>query len=340
MPRVSSQPELVPQGSVELPDCISAIRFSPDGTTLAAASLGGAVVAIDCETTEVRHRLPGHPGGALAVAWSPDGQLLATGGQDGKVRLLGLASGFEVGLDAGPGWVEHLAWSPDGRWLASSAGKVVRFWSPPRVLAGEVNGFESTVTGLVWVPESGLAVVSCYGGVHVLEVGVTRPVRSFAWKGSILSLVISPDGNYLASGNQDASVHIWRAQTGEDFQMQGYPTKVKALAFSPDSRCLATGGGAAIAIWDFSGDGPAGRAPDILEGHTDLVTDLAFVERGRERLLASVSLDETLSLWRLAKRKRGIWASSQPLARLAIDSTHRRIAVGSRLGRVSVLSAE
>ncbi|MEW6298597.1 MAG: hypothetical protein AB1671_12750 [Thermodesulfobacteriota bacterium] len=230
--------------SVNLPDYVNALRFSPDGTLLAAATLAGPVVVLASDTGDVRYQLEGHDGGTLAVGWSADGTLLATGGQDGHAQIVQAENGtLAAPLAAGGAWVEHVVWSPDGAYLGVAAGKSVRFFSPTGTLVGEVNAHASTVTALLWLPHAELAVTACCGGVQFLRVGQPAPVKRYAWKGSILTLVVTPDGKYLASGNQDNSIHVWRTGSGEDFQMTGYPSKVTVLAFSRNGQTLASGGG-------------------------------------------------------------------------------------------------
>ena len=336
-----AKPDLTPRWSADLPDYVNALRFAPDGALLAAPTLAGPVAVLEAETGQVCYELAGHRGGTLAVAWSPDGRVLATGGQDGQVRLMrGNTGTLMTVLDGGGGWVEHLAWSQDGRCVAVAIGKTARFFSASGERLGEVTEHESTITALRWLPQTELVVTACYGGVQFLQAGQPQPVQRFPWKGSILSLVISPDGKYLASGNQDASVHVWRTKTGEDFQMSGYPTKVTTLAFSPNSRTLATGCGAAILLWDFKGKGPAGKKPQILKGHTGLVTDLTFIQAQGNRRLVSVARDGVLCTWapHLSSRTVTATAADVPLERLAVDPRERMLVVASRFGRVDAFS--
>ena len=78
-----------------LPDSAAALAMAPDGKSLAVATLAGEVELVDLATGKLGPSGARHRGGALAVAWSPNGTL-ATAGQDGRVCLLG------TGPDAGP----------------------------------------------------------------------------------------------------------------------------------------------------------------------------------------------------------------------------------------------
>ena len=78
-------------------------------------------------------------------------------------------------------------------------------------------------------------------------------------------MVLSPDGDIVACGSQDNSVHFWRRSTEEDSMMSGYPGKPSALAFDDTGTLLATGGGEAVTVWSFQGSSPEGTRPGVLE---------------------------------------------------------------------------
>jgi WD40 repeat protein len=323
--------------AMTLPDYVSDLRFSPDGLLLAAATLAGPVVVMEPDAGTIRYQLDGHDGGSLTLDWSPDGKLLATGGQGGDARIVQGETGVTVALmEAGAEWVERVAWSPDGRSLGVAAGKSVRFFSSTGKLLGEVKDHASTITSLLWLPRSELAVTACYGGVQFLSVNQSTPVKSYAWKGSMLTLVVTPNGKYLASGNQDNSIHVWRTSNGEDFQMTGYPSKVKVLAFSRNAQTLASGGGNTVILWDFSGKGPAGRKPQMLRGHTGMITDLVFTESHGQRRLVSVAQDGELCTWALQLSTRPVTtnATDAPLERVAMDPRGRFLVAANRNGQV------
>ena len=263
MARLTTPPRPELRWRQTVSDHVIALGWSPDGNTLAAASVAGPVTLFDITTGAVRYELVGHGFGTTAVSWHPDGKSIATAGQDGKVRLWDTATGQErAALDAGAAWVEHAAWGPKGDYLVSAAGKKLRLWKADGTLDRAYPDHAATVSDVAWSPRGKEFAVSGYGGVTVIRPDATEPpTTTFPWKSSILSVAWSPDGAMLAGGAQDASVHFWYVKSGEDLQMSGYPTKVRELAWDSKSRFLATGGGEMLIVWDCSGKGrPVGTA--------------------------------------------------------------------------------
>ncbi|MDB4964627.1 MAG: hypothetical protein JWN44_316 [Myxococcales bacterium] len=318
-----------------LPDFAQALAWAPDGHALAVATLAGPVFLLDAERGERLAAAAGHGGGALAVAWSPDGTQLASGGQDGRVQLFDRSGRRQAELEASTGWVTHLAWSPTGECVAAAAGKKLRVWSRAGELVTDVDGYESTITGLFWLPGTEQLVTSCYGGLQFVTIGKPEWVRRLDWKGSILVAKPSPKGRFIATGNQDATVHVWETSSGKDLQMSGYAWKVRELAWCEAAPLLATAGAPSITVWDFGGKGPAGKPPTELSGHEERITDLAFLP-GSERLV-SVGVDCALRVW----QRRGKWKcirhleAATPLHRLAVSHDGRRVAASGDDGRLT-----
>jgi WD40 repeat protein len=323
--------------TVELPDFAEAMAWSPDGESLAVATLAGPVFVLDAESGKELVKDEGHAGGAMAVAFSPDGRRLVSGGQDGLIRSWTREGKREQRQYGGGTWVDHVIWAPEGDCLATAAGRIVRVWTPELDLVAEVTGYESTVMSMFWMPGTSQIVTACYGGLQFLEVGGYEWARHLDWKGAIVAATPSPEGTYIAAGNQDASVHVWNTRTGRDLAMTGYRTKVRELAWSPDGLLLATGGGEEITLWSFAGRGPAGRAPELLRGHQGRVTGLQFTPDGRR--LLSCGDDGGLLTWERAGKKlqlTRVRESDQSLHSLSLSPDGTRVAVAGDGGEVTM----
>lgn len=325
------------------PGYVEALAFSPDGL-LAAASVEGPLTLFGKDSGEPRIELTGHGFGASALSFDPDGRALASAGQDGTVRLWDTREGSETArLDGGAAWVSSVSFSPDGRYLAAAAGRRIRLWKSGREgceFLWESEDHASTVTDLRWRPgSSGGLISSSYGGLALFKPSGPEPARRFEWKGSTLTIACSPDGKYIATGDQDSTVHLWIHATGEDLQMFGYPTKVRELSWSPTSRYLATGGGPLVTVWDCSGKGPEGTIPLSLEAHEDFITDLTYQNKGP--LLASCAEDGLVALWEPGAVESPLSASAleSPATRLAFSPDDRRLAVGDEAGGLAVYEA-
>jgi WD40 repeat protein len=329
--------------SFDAQDHVVGVGWSPDSARVAALTGSGTLFILDARDVNVVHELPeAHTVGALTLDWAEGG--LATGGQDGKVRLWDASRGTVlVTLDTAESnrstWVEQVRWSPDGTLLAGRASKVLRIWRPS---AGDsclkYGEHSTTISALCWRPDSKGIAVGFYGGARFYRLSHNEPHQEVRWKGSILSLAWSPNARYLAAGTQEATVNFWKLpyRVGEELNMTGYANKIKELAWDPTSRFLATGGSEVVTVWDVSGKGPRGTRPRELRWHTKKVTLLAWQARGK--LLISGSADGTVALWDPERPRIPLSETSlgEAITSAVWSPGDRAVVIGSASGQVEV----
>ncbi|MDA8018938.1 MAG: WD40 repeat domain-containing protein [Thermoanaerobaculia bacterium] len=326
---------------VALNDYIIDLAWCPDASKLAAATVEGSVFMIDDHGDSAHFELIGqHAGGANSLSWRCDGAEFATAGHDGLVKIWNGSSGRQLSsLEAGDSWVAKVAYSPCSDVLATAAGRHLKLWNEQREVFYESSDHSSTIADVGWNP-SGLSIaVAAYNGITLHVPGEQSPPRKYNWKGSSLVLAWSPDAKYMATGEQDSTVHFWHVESGRDAQMWGFPTKVLALSWDSSGRWLATGGGASVCLWDCSGKGPAGRKPRQYDAHSSKLTQLAFQPDGK--LLVSADAEAFLMLWDPIKHDKiigGVLLSSSASCLRWCEGG--KLAVGQQDGKVVVFQVQ
>lgn len=234
----------------------------------------------------------------LTLAFRPDGQTLAAGGEDHSVGLWRPVDGRAVCLlDAKTDGVQSVAFSPDGRRLAAgSDGRQVRVWQlGPDGPIGDPARLTHPAACICFSPDGQALAAGGWGstiGVWQVE-GATLQRSATIQTSFVHSLAFSPDGQILAAGCYDGTVRLWQMSNGQLLRvLEVHNNFVLTVAFSPDGQTLAAGGGnTAILIWRVSD----GRLLDTLQKHTNFVRSLAYSPDGQ--LLASGGEDKTVRLW-------------------------------------------
>jgi serine/threonine protein kinase/outer membrane protein assembly factor BamD (BamD/ComL family)/sugar lactone lactonase YvrE len=256
-------------------------------------------------TAYQQHSLAAHTDNVHAVAFSPNGQLLASASWDTTIGIWDMESGELLRqLYGHEKYVSSVAFSPDGQTLASaSADQTVRLW---RVHDGELlhtlTGHEKYVSSVAFSPDGHmLASGSWDTNIGLWRVGDGELLRVLRDHSAVVEdVAFSPDGHMLASASWDETVGLWRVGDGELLRaLRGHTDHVSSVAFSPDGQTLASGSwDETIRLWNVS-DGTHQRA---LVGHRDEVRSVAFSPDGQTLASASGGLDNdtTVRLWSIA----------------------------------------
>ena len=330
---------LEPRASASIDDYVAEIVWSPDSTSFAIAGGEGKVAlaraGADALSVEV---LGEHLLGTLSIAWRPRANVFATSGQDSAVALWDGASGTEIKRwKPAPTPTQALAFSPDGEILASAAGKVVMLWSPNGEKMHAFAPAASTAVALAFDRPGTDLGVALNGELAVHRIEKSRyETRRYKWPAACLTVNFSGNGRFLASGMADGTLHFWNRSTGKDSQMRGYDGKLDLVAWSDNSRYLASSAGNEVVLWDFGGKGPEGTRPIVLGGHTERVDSISW-QPGSEYFV-SAGRDWRLTLWRPTKAKQPIDVqmldSQISVVRWSPDG--KRVAAGEKSGRVTV----
>ena len=237
----------------------------------------------------------GHSDQVNAVAWSPNGQRIASGSADKTVQVWNATDGSHISTYFGyTNSVSSVAWSPNGQQIAAgSADKTVQVWNS----TGSGHAFtykrhSDRVLAVAWSSD-GKRIASCSDAtVQVWNATDGSPIFIYTGSSAVNVIAWSPDGQRIASA-RGSSVQVWNATDGSNVSTYtGHNDEIYAVAWSPDGKQIASGSAdKTVQIWNDTD----GSSIFTYKGHSSTVNAVAWSPDGQR--IASSSSDNTVQVW-------------------------------------------
>jgi WD40 repeat protein len=239
------------------------------------------------------NRLVGHEDYVSSVAFSPNGDTIATASNDGTVKLWDRAGQLLNTLPVDELLETSVKFSPDGQHIATGGNDAtVKLWSRSGQLLHTFKGHSAPVNDISFSAD----------GEAIASASFDNTIKLWSRSGQLLhtlnghqdlvvSVSFSPDGTLLASGSSDQTVKLWTRAGRELKTLSGHSGTVNSVAFSPDGQTIASASDdGTVKLWNRSG-----QLVQTLEGHQKEVTGVSFSPDGQT--IATVSWDQSIILW-------------------------------------------
>ncbi len=302
------------QTMVDHQDVVRSVAFSPNGHSIASG--GDDTVARQWDigntntsqpysspSSSISSSAANHSRIIWSVAFSPNGDQLASGNEDGSIVIWdnsSLAPAMPP-LAQHNGGVLAVTFSPNGQWLASAGQdqQIIMWDAATGQPITRWNAHTDDINSLVFSPDSRLLVSgSSDDTAQLWDAASGQPVGSplQGHSDDVNSVALSLDGQTIATGSSDTLIILWDAATGQETgRLYGHINRVTSVAFSPNGQTLASGSyDKNIILWDLSTGLPIGPP---LRDHTNDVNSVAWSPDGE--YLVSGSWDTTLTLWKV-----------------------------------------
>ena len=278
------------------------VAFSPNGTRI--VTCGDHTLRIwDAYTTELLRSFPCQDYEVITVAFSPAGQLIASGSADGIGKIWDVETGQCVqNLIGHEAQIHAIAFAPDGRRLATgSVDTTLRVWNlATGAEERTLRGHDGQVKAVSYSPN----------GTHIVSGGLDARITMWdsmtgdaifslgGHRQAVQAVAFSPDGRRFASGGDDGILKIWEADTGTEFMtISAHHEGISCVAFSPDCARVVTGSAdRTLKIWNAI----TGEQLLCLRGHEQGIGSVAFSPDGRQ-LVSFGAPRGNLAIWDTTK---------------------------------------
>jgi WD40 repeat protein len=283
----------------------------------------------DVSNNALLSTLLGHNRKITSHAFSPDGQILVTGGKDYTVRVWDLGVHTTYTVLPHPGGVTAAAAAKEGKWVLSGGiDGTLRLWD---LLTGrevrELSGHTGRVNAIS-IFANGQRAVTASSDTTMKMWDLDRGVEMTTLSGheaSVLSLALTPDGQHALSASEDRTLKAWDLSKGVELCSVRGPRSLKpAIAISPDGQFAVAGYREnVLRVWDLS----TSKRIATCMGHQNTINVVAFSPDGR--FIVSGSNDQTLRVWEASNgRQRSLLAGHWDYVRgLDIARNHQVVSI-------------
>ncbi|MDZ8035633.1 ribosome assembly protein 4 [Nostoc sp. DedSLP04] len=248
--------------------------------------------------------LEGHSSAVRSVAYSPNGQQLASASDDNTIKIWDVSSGKLLkSLTGHSKEVNSIAYSPNGQQLASaSRDNTIKIWDVnSKKLLKSLTGHSNEVKSVAYsLNGKQLASASADNTIKIWDVSRGKLLKSLTGHSKeVNSIAYSPNGQQLASASADNTIKIWDVNSKKLLKtLTGHSDVVMSVDYSPNGQQLASASyDNSVKIWDVS----SGKLLKSPIGHSSVVFSVAYSPDGQQ--LASTSDDNTIKIWDVSSKK-------------------------------------
>lgn len=337
--------------SSRVPVWISAISYADNGTHIVTADRFGVISTWSREGARIKGPFEARssPDGELALALSSDGNLVASGSEDGTIGVW-TVNGTPAGSATKPSAsaVRAIAFSGDGSRLVSGSqdGRVEMRTLDGRDGANVLVPSGPAITAVAFSSDnSHVAVGDELGGLTIWNSDKTH-TKTIALGGSraASALAFSSDGSRVLSGGIDGTVRLWAVDASSAAQpLRGAAGEVTGVTFSPDGKFIASASGHGIQIWTLEG-------VPVLELPSGDGRQMARIRASRDaqRFLAQIEprqggLEGSLSLWGIGENPKEPFkdvSEQNSISSIALASDGTIAALGDDKGHIHLVRAD
>ena len=228
------------------------VAVSPDAATLATAGYDGVIHLWEASSGKHLRALVGHTSYVYGIAWSPDGQVLASSGShDGTVRIWNPKTGMTLRtLKGHKGYTGWLTWSPDGTTLVVTGGSsgFATFWDVANSKQLKTLEHGTPVTSVCWSPDGKYVSCGTTQTCFLWNADTYANITTLKQDGNtVYSVAFSSDSKYLLTGGKTNTL-VWEIETQKIAHT--IATEGNVVSWSPDGKHVVTAGSGVAQLWD------------------------------------------------------------------------------------------